>query len=672
MTNLSTTLLRVHDGWGAHRASRLFPAFISFTNASGTVWIFALMMLIVVDILGRWLLNAPVTGVPLIVSHSIVGIVFLQLASTLEAGRVTRTSVFIGGLLKTRPFAGAVYQLLFHGLGVAILSAIAFGTYPLLEKAWTTSEWVGSATDVNFVIWPLKVIIILGAGLTAFQFLILAIRDLLVILTGAQSPSAETPASQAATAKGWRSLALLGVVFAIVALLAVNADSFNNMQIGLLSVGAMLVLIYSGMHIAIALFVLSFCGMWVILGTPDFALRFLTQTSNIAVNEYIFGVVPLFVLTGLLVNEAGFGREAFEVAEWIFGRMTGGLGVATVAANAVFAAITGVSVASAAVFTRVAVPPMIERGYTPTFAVGIVAGSSVLGILIPPSLLLIVYGIISEVSVGKLFLAAVIPGIILAVAFATMIVLMARFAPNFVGTESDSDKAKRLAAQSEKSGEAPMTAGLAAIKMVPIAILMLVVLGGIYGGVFTPTEAGGAGAFAALVLALVKRRINWPMFWDVMLQTGHISTGILFLIMASKFYAQMLALSGLPADVMGFVIGVDLGFAGVIIGYMFVLLILGMILDPISILLITLPIILPVIVALNGDLVWFGIVTIIAVEAGLLTPPMGLTIFVVQSMMGDDKISVNEVFKGTFPFVVVMVLVLALLIAVPQLSLLFV
>ncbi len=180
------------------------------------------------------------------------------------------------------------------------------------------------------------------------------------------------------------------------------------------------------------------------------------------------------------------------------------------------------------------------------------------------------------------------------------------------------------------------------------------------------------GPFAALVLALVKRRLNWSMFWDVMLQTGHISTGILFLIMASKFYAQMLALSGLPAEVMGFVVGAELGFTGVIIGYMVVLLILGMILDPISILLITLPMILPVIVALDGDLVWFGIVTIIAVEAGLLTPPLGLTVFVVQGMMGDEKVTVNDVFKGTFPFVVVMVLVLALLIAAPQLSLVFV
>lgn len=154
MTNLSSALQRLNAGWEAHGASRLYPRFISFTNASGTVWIFALMMLIVIDILGRWLLNAPVTGVPLIVSHSIVGIVFLQLASTLEAGRVTRTSVFVGALLKTRPFAGAVYQLLFHGLGVAVLSAITFGTYPLLEKTWRTGEWVGTATDVSFVVWP--------------------------------------------------------------------------------------------------------------------------------------------------------------------------------------------------------------------------------------------------------------------------------------------------------------------------------------------------------------------------------------------------------------------------------------------------------------------------------------------------------------------------------------
>lgn len=661
MTAPQTAVECGQKGWGALRVSHFYNHLTGAMNVAGTLWILALMGLIVVDVLGRWLLNAPVPGVPLIVSHSIVGIVFLQLASTLEAGRLTRTSVFIGGLMARTPFAASWYQLVFHLLGVAVLGAITWGTFPELLKSWASGEWVGTDTAVSFPIWPLKALIVAGAAATALQFAIMAGRDLATIL-------ADRSSAPAGAKRGWRAILILGAILtALVLVGTLFGGSLGNLQIGLLSVFAMLILIYSGMHISIALISLSFAGMWVILGTPDFALRFLTQTSNIAVNEYIFGVVPLFVLTGLLVNGAEFGREAFEVAEWMFGRLRGGLGVATVAANAVFAAITGVSLASAAVFTRVAVPPMVERGYTAKFAVGIVAGSSVLGMLIPPSLLLILFGIIAEVSIAGLFLAAIIPGIILSAAFALVIVLMTIIAPKFVGAGAAAG-----GAGTRSDAVAQMTLPVALRKMAPILILMLLVLGGIYGGVFTPTEAGGMGAFGALVIALIKRRLTWSLFRDIVLQTGHISTGVLFLILASKFFAQMLALSGLPAQVMGFVTGADLTFIGVIAGYMVVLLILGMILDPISILLITLPMILPVIAGMGGDLIWFGIVTIIAVEAGLLTPPLGLTVFVVQGILGDDEVSVSDVFKGSFPFVIAMLVVIVLLIAVPGLTRVFI
>ena len=541
-------------------------------------------------------------------------------------------------------------------------------------------------------LWPLKAIIVFGASATAIQFLLMALRDAAVLVTGV--PQDETAPADAP--RGWWAIATMALGVLLVVVLALNAGSLTDLQvgsivldpelqIGIISVGAMLLMIYSGIHIAIALFLLSCGGMMVIHGNPVLAFKSMATVTNVALNNFTFGVVPLFVLTGLLVSAAEFGREAFEVAEWIFGKIIGGLGVATVAANAVFAAITGVSLASAAVFTRVAVPPMVERGFTTKFAVGIVAGSSVLGMLIPPSLLLIVYGIVTEASVGKLFLAAVIPGIILASAFGLTIVLLSIFMPKFVGIESPEKKRARLASARDgnldpmtKTGveffadwplrmEVRPSGGIrifgAIIKMIPIIALMLIVLGGIYGGFFSPTEAGAAGAFAALVIALIKRRLTWPLFWDVMLQTGHIATGVLFLITASTFYAQMLALSGLPLFIMNFVTGAEFGLIGLILAYMVVLLILGMILDPISILLITVPMIYPAVQQAGGDLIWFGIVTIIAVEAGLLTPPLGLTVFVVQGIMGDDKVSVPDVFKGSFPFVVTMVIVLLFLIS---------
>lgn len=661
---------------------------ITLSNAIGTIWILALMLMIVADILGRKFFGTPVRGVVLIVSHSIVGIIFLQLASSLEVGRVTRTSVFVGRLLKTRPFAGAFYQFVFHGLGAIVLAEIAYWTWPKFVKAWNTGEWEGAATDVMLPLWPLKAIIVFGASATALQFVRLAVRDIAVLVTGI--PQDENAPKDAP--KGWGAILAMMLGILVVVMLALNAKGLTNLQIGMISVGAMLMLIYSGMHIAVALLLLSIGGSAVIFdGNVILAMKQMAGVTNTAVGNFTFGVVPLFVLTGLLVSAADFGREAFEVAEWIFGRVVGGLGVATVAANAVFAAITGVSLASAAVFTRVAVPPMVERGFTTKFAVGTVAGSSVLGMLIPPSLLLIIYGIVTEASVGKLFLAAIIPGIVLATAFGLMIIFLAKVMPKFVGVETPEHKRNRL--EAEKDGNVdPMTktgieffAGWplhmtvqpnggvkflgGVIKLVPIILLMLIVLGGIYGGYFSPTEAGAAGAFAALVIALIKRRLTWKSFWDVMLQTGHIATGVLFLITASMFYAQFLARSGLPDFVMGFVTNSGFGLIGLILAYMVVLLILGMILDPISIVLITVPMIFPAVEAAGGSLIWFGIVTIIAVEAGLLTPPLGLTVFVVQGIMGDEHVSVPDVFKGSFPFVITMVLVLLLLISQECMSL---
>src|SRR5690606_7348364 len=200
-----------------------------------------------------------------------------------------------------------------------------------------------------------------------------------------------------------------------------------------LSIAIMLLLIYSGLHVAIALILLSFGGVWLLRGNFDIASNMLVLAFKDAISDYIFGVVPLFVLMGLLVAVAGIGRDTFEVAAQVFRKVLGGLGIATVAANAVFAAITGISIASAAVFTKVAVPEMMRHGYTPRFSVGVVAGSSVLGMLLPPSLLFILYGVLTEQSVGSLFIAGIIPGILLSLVYCAGIFAMGRWWPSFIG-----------------------------------------------------------------------------------------------------------------------------------------------------------------------------------------------------------------------------------------------
>jgi tripartite ATP-independent transporter DctM subunit len=339
-------------------------------------------------------------------------------------------------------------------------------------------------------------------------------------------------------------------------------------------------------------------------------------------------------------------------------RVRGGLGVATVAANAVFAAVTGSSIASAAVFTKIATPEMLRHGYTPRFAVGVVAGSSVLGMLIPPSLLFIVYGFLAEQSVGDLFLAGIVPGLVLAAAMALAIVLIASFWPAQVGGDA-------LALDATESVRS------AALKLAPIMALIVIVLGGIYGGVFTPTESGAAGALGALLIALARRKLGWRSLWDTMVETGYVTVSILFLILGARIFGQMLAMSGLPQQLSALAAGAGFGLAGFVLLYVALVVVLGCMLDSVSIMVITLPFAIPVVKALGGDLVWFGVVAVVAVEIGLLTPPFGISVYVVKSTLDDQRIALRDIFAGAFPFVICMMLVTLLLVFVPQLSLVF-
>ncbi len=437
----------------------------------------------------------------------------------------------------------------------------------------------------------------------------------------------------------------------------------SGFEIGIVSLLLMLALIWLGMHVGVALTLLSYIGVGLIRDNFDVAGRMLALSVYEAINSHMFGVVPLFVLMGLLVSVSDVGRETFLVANQLTRRIKGGLGVATVAANAVFAAVTGISIASAAVFTRVAVPEMRRIGFTARFATGVVAGSSVLGMLIPPSLLLIVYAFLAEQSVGSLFLAGVIPGILLALTFALGIIVAAHRFPRALGI------AQNAPDQPEPSH--PDTLGLVdMLRMIaPIVALVLLVLGGIYGGFFTPTEAGAVGALGALIIALAKRKLDWKGLWQVLVETGHITVSISFLIIAASIYTRMLAMSGVPQFMIGGIEGLGLSFAGFVALYILVILLMGTVLDSTSILLIVCPLTLPIATAFGVDLIWWGIVTVLAVEIGLITPPLGLSVFVIKSTIDDVGVSLGDIFLGAAPFAGIMLLVLILVTLFPQLSL---
>ena len=438
----------------------------------------------------------------------------------------------------------------------------------------------------------------------------------------------------------------------------------SEIMLGGLLIAALVLFVLLGVHIAVALTTIGFVGVWVMREDLEMAMRLLYMSAANGVADYIFATIPLFVLMGLLVSISNVGKDTFDVAEALLRRVRGGLGVATVAANTVFAAVTGVSIASAAVFTRVAVPEMKRHGYRTSFAAGTVAGSSVLGMMIPPSLLLIIYGVLAEQSIGTLFIAGLIPGLLLAVAFAVMIILMAKYTPSLVF-----DLQRQAEAAQQRHLQVQLSRAQMLSKLTPIAALVLLVLGGLYTGFFTPTEAGGIGAFGAFVIAVLRRRLGGGNLWRVLTETGSVSVGILILLVAAGFYSRMLSVAGVPVAISDLVRDAGLGPWGFLLLYVGILLALGMILDSSSILLIMTPVAVPIAADFGFNLIQFGILTVLAVEMGLLTPPFGISVFTVKSTLNDPKVSVESIFGGTLPYVGVMLLVLLLVAVFPVLSL---
>ena len=434
----------------------------------------------------------------------------------------------------------------------------------------------------------------------------------------------------------------------------------SGTAIGLWSILFLVLLVYSGMHVPIVMIVVSFVGIWLIRDNVDLAGTMLAFAATDSIEAYVFGVIPLFVLMGLLVMIADLGKDSFAVANQAFRRLPGSLGISTVMANAIFAAITGVSVAAATVFSKLAVPEMVRYGYDKRFAVGVVAGSSVLGMLIPPSVLFIIYGLVTNTSVGDLFLAGIIPGVVLATAYALMIWIRARRRPDLFGHAPDAAPVARL--------RTTQMAGM----LLPILLLIVLVLGGLYGGVFTATESGAVGALGALAIALAKKRLSARGMWRLLTETGHVTSSLILLIIAANVYSRMLAVSGLPMYLAQAIQDAGLGFAALMVVYLLVLLVLGTLMDSASILLICVPLFLPVFQAFQADVVWLGVITIIVVEVGLLTPPFGMAVFIVKASINDDTISLNDIFMGTLPFAAVMLVVALMVIAMPWMATAFI
>jgi C4-dicarboxylate transporter, DctM subunit len=485
----------------------------------------------------------------------------------------------------------------------------------------------------------------------------------------------------------------------------------SNVTIAVLSIAALFVFVIGGVHIGFALLVTSLVAMIFITGNVDIAQDLLAATAYSGVRDYVFAVVPLFILMGAFMTNCRAAESLFAAVNFFFKKLRGGLAIATVYANAIFAAVTGVSVASAAVFSTIAYPQMTRYGYSKRLALGSVAGSSVLGMLIPPSLLMILYGILTQVSIGAMFIAGIVPGILLALLYSIGIMIIGYLRPESVGARATGKAAHTAPALvgsvvEKVAGEAPasiigtgepgadeadrgpdgsdplatdvvvsdadmmtpeeLTFGRAVVGSIPIGALIVLVIGGIWGGLFSPTEASAVGAIGALAIAPFMG-MDWTRFFSSFRQTA-ISTGaILFLLISAQAYSRMLASSGLVSRVGRFINGLEVSEIVIIILFVLILVAMGAVLDSSSIILLAVPLMFPSIQLLGADPIWFGIVLIVAVEIGLLTPPFGMVPFAMSAVLG-DRADVDDIFLGSMPFLVIMAIFLAIIIAFPALS----
>lgn len=435
-------------------------------------------------------------------------------------------------------------------------------------------------------------------------------------------------------------------------------------EIGVAGFVALTLLIYAGVHISTALLAVAFVGTALIRGDWNIAGTMLGQAATDSVTEYEFGTVPLFVLMGFFVMVAGVGRDSYQVAHRLLHRVPGGLGHATVVGNAIFSAITGITVAAVVLFSKLAVPEMLERGYHPKLAVGIVAGSAMLGMLIPPSVLMIIYAVLTETSVGDIYNAGIVPGILLSAAFMAAIYVIAKLRPAWVGSGAD-------ALASDASSLADV-----ARKLVPISILVALVLGGMYGGLFTATEAGAVGAAGAMIIALLRRALDLKTFWSILIDTGYVTASLILIIASAIMFGRFLAMSGLPSALSDWVTQQQFTMLSVMLVYVALVLFLGTALDSTSTVLIAVPIFTPILKSLGGDLVWVGIITMIAVEVGLITPPLGMSPFVVKASLDKEGfakgISLNDIYLGALPFAIAALVVIALIVMFPRIALMLV
>ncbi|GHC56892.1 C4-dicarboxylate ABC transporter permease [Alcaligenes pakistanensis] len=419
------------------------------------------------------------------------------------------------------------------------------------------------------------------------------------------------------------------------------------MLISIIGLAVLLGSLFLGLPIAWGMLLVGTLGFAFFTGM-EAALSMAAQTSYDTAMSYSFTVLPLFILMGNLVNASGLSKDLYKAANAFIGHLRGGLAMATIVACGAFSALCGSSMATTAAMGRVAMPNMRKYNYDDRLATGSIAAGGTLGILIPPSVMMVVYGILTETDIGKLFAAGFLPGMVAMLMYLITVMIITAINPNLGRPGEKASWRERFEA----------TKGVMAI-----TVLFVVIMGGIYGGVFTPTEAAGIGAAATFLLTLKRRGWQPRMYLTVLIEAAQ-TTAIMFaLVIGALVFTNFLTVAGLPNQLLGFIQGIDVSPIVVILIICAIYLVLGCFLETMSMVMLTVPIFYPIVASLGFDLVWFGIIVVVAAEISLITPPLGLNIFMIKNVMPD--VPLGTIIRGVTPFVMMDILRLLLLVFVP-------
>ncbi len=421
--------------------------------------------------------------------------------------------------------------------------------------------------------------------------------------------------------------------------------------VGFIGLGLTLILIFMRIWVGVAMALVGLLGFAYLDGW-DKALAMVGSEPYTQVANYTFTAIPLFFLMGVLISNTGLGEEVYKSASKWVGQVRGGLAIATVTACGVFAAVCGSSTATAVTMGKVAYPEMKKYKYDDRLAVGALAAGGTIGILIPPSMGFILYGLLTEQSIGKLFMAGIIPGILQVVFYMVTVYVVARMKPDWAPPVSQKVAFKEKVVSLKNTW--------------PVLVLMVVVIGGLYGGIFTPTEAGAIGAVGAIILSLIARKLTWENLRGSITETARTTAMIVMMMIGAFILMRFLAISKMPFMLSDLITGFDVSRWVILAGIVVLYLIIGCFLDIYAGIILTLPIIYPAILGAGFDPIWFGVLMVRLMEVGLISPPFGLNSFVLSSAI---KVPVGTIFRGVTPFLIADILHILLLISIPALSL---